>query len=290
MIWQRAIRNNRPLDRWHRAARAGTQSAFTMIEIALCLGIIAFALVAIIGVLPSGMKVQRENREETIINQDATFLLEAIRSGSKGLDELTNFVESIVVESGAVHSSYWAEEDAKSSSTWMAAAGRKTTVYTNNVARPGNFLPLTNGQHIVSLLSTPKIEWLLGGTSGNTVRARVRAISGVASEKSANFDEMAFRYEVIAELVPFARDPAARQWQREQTITSGTEIGANLGRNLYELRLTMRWPLYQRGSAWEVGRQRKTFRTLVSGELVPTYTGSTPFLYRLEPQAFISAY
>jgi hypothetical protein len=46
-------------------------SAFTMVEIAISLAVIGFALVAIIGVLPRGLRVQRENREETIINQDA---------------------------------------------------------------------------------------------------------------------------------------------------------------------------------------------------------------------------
>jgi len=45
--------------------------AFTMIEIAICLGVIGFALVAIIGILPTGMSVQKDNRQETIINQDA---------------------------------------------------------------------------------------------------------------------------------------------------------------------------------------------------------------------------
>src|SRR5262249_16641536 len=49
-----------------------SQSAFTMIEIAICLAVIGFALAAIVGVLPLGMNVQRENREETIINQDAS--------------------------------------------------------------------------------------------------------------------------------------------------------------------------------------------------------------------------
>ena len=61
-----------------------------MIEIAVSLAIIGFALVAIIGVLPIGMNVQQANREETIINQDATVLMDAIRSGSQGLDDLTN--------------------------------------------------------------------------------------------------------------------------------------------------------------------------------------------------------
>ena len=45
-----------------------------MIEIALCLAIIGFALVAIIAVLPRGLSVQQENREETIIGKDAADL------------------------------------------------------------------------------------------------------------------------------------------------------------------------------------------------------------------------
>src|ERR1017187_7333323 len=62
--------------------------AFTMIEIAISLAIIGFALVAIIGVLPIGMNVQKDNREETIINQDATVLMDAIRNCAQGLDDL----------------------------------------------------------------------------------------------------------------------------------------------------------------------------------------------------------
>ena len=82
---------------WAAGSRRRGESGFTMVEIALCLGVIAFALVAIIGVLPTGLKVQRENREETILNQDGTFFLEAIRSGSWGLDYLTNHVVSIEI-------------------------------------------------------------------------------------------------------------------------------------------------------------------------------------------------
>src|SRR6266542_3599873 len=71
--------------------------AFTMIEIAIALGVIGFALVAIIGILPAGLEVQRDNRSETIINQDGTFWLEAIRDGARGMDDLTNHVEKIVI-------------------------------------------------------------------------------------------------------------------------------------------------------------------------------------------------
>src|SRR5438477_5217882 len=79
-----------------KASRPNT-AAFTMVEIALCLGVIAFALVAIIGVLPTGIRVQRDNREDTVINQEGLLWVEAIRSGSRGLDYLTNYVDAITV-------------------------------------------------------------------------------------------------------------------------------------------------------------------------------------------------
>ena len=55
-----------------------------MVEIALSLAIIGFALVAIIGILPAGMSVQKDNREQTIINLDGAFLMNAIKSGGGG--------------------------------------------------------------------------------------------------------------------------------------------------------------------------------------------------------------
>ena len=66
-----------------------------MMEIAISLAIIGIALVAIIGVLPIGMNVQQDNRQETIINQDAAALIEDIRNGNLGMNELTNYVFSI---------------------------------------------------------------------------------------------------------------------------------------------------------------------------------------------------
>src|SRR5580658_2859017 len=82
--------------------------AFTMIEIAIAIGVIGFALVAIIGILPAGMNVQKDNREDTLISQDAPYFLDAIRNGAvvsngvlaayysaQGLDFLTNYVQSI---------------------------------------------------------------------------------------------------------------------------------------------------------------------------------------------------
>jgi type II secretory pathway pseudopilin PulG len=244
-----------------RGAISAALAGFTMVEIALSLGIIAFALVAIIGVLPSGMKVQRENREDTVINQDASYLLEAIRSGSKGLDELTNYVESITIK-----------------------RGNQVTYYTNNWVNPGGAVPLTNGQHIVSLLSTPKLERLPDGTYRfNTVTARVRAISGSAIEKGRGMTDFAFRYQITSEIMPLTNVPPLVNITLPELVRS-----ANLAQNLYEVRLQMRWPLFQSGNTWNVGRYRRTVRTLVSGQLLPNYTNSLPYLYLFQPDTFTS--
>src|ERR1035441_6679052 len=134
----------------HSALR--TRRAFTMIEIAISLAIIGFALVAIIGVLPIGMNVQKDNREETIINQDATVMMDAIRNCAQGLDDLTNYVIAITND---VH-------------VYTYVVTRPMTVQpfgtygytrTNSSGMPLQF-PLTNGFRIVGLLSTPKyVPW-----------------------------------------------------------------------------------------------------------------------------------
>ena len=51
--------------------------------------VIGFALVAIVGVLPIGLNVQKDNREETVINFDANYLIDAIRSGVAGSSTIT---------------------------------------------------------------------------------------------------------------------------------------------------------------------------------------------------------
>ena len=79
-----------------------------MVEIAIAIGVIGFALVAVIGILPAGMNVQKDNREDTMISEDAPIFLDAIRNGATvtnfngiigvngGLDYLTNYVEKIM--------------------------------------------------------------------------------------------------------------------------------------------------------------------------------------------------
>ena len=223
--------------------------AFTLVEIALSLAIVGFALVAIIGVLPAGMRVQKDNREETIINQDGLYLLEAIRSGARGIDDLTNYVETVIITNTVIQNN--------------RIVRRSVAAWTNDFRAPLN-RRLTNGGHIVSLLTTPKLQLLSNGRySSNNVAAYVRAITGVASEKSVNnpnVRDFAFRYLLRSEMVPFT-----------QPVVGPSEVlrSVDLGNNLHDLRLSLSWPLFQRGAAWEVGSNRKVFRALVAGEIDP---------------------
>ena len=193
-----------------------------MIEIAICLAIIGIALVAIVGVLPLGMSVQRENREGTIINQDATVLLEAIRNGARGMNDLTNYVYAIT--------NYWTEYN--SSSNYIAGNNGANGVnngysYSTTTIAPGYVTPsgtftapattISNGTNIVGLLSTPEFtdangapinNFLAGNFYSNHIVAYVRSISGPAVEKPPQdnqiLQEDTFSYRVYCVNAPVA--------------------------------------------------------------------------------------
>ena len=164
----------------HRLNARERSAAFTMVEIALCLAIIGFALVAIIGVLPLGLQTQKDSRADTIINKDGMLLMEAIRSGARGFDELTNYVDAIFIS--------------------------------RNGQKPQTNKFLTTGQQVIGLLSTPKyIDLGNGRFLTNTVTASMRGVSGAATEHlpNASSRDMAFTYLVRSEIIRFTNAPVA---------------------------------------------------------------------------------
>jgi len=182
-----------------------------MVEIAICLAIIGIALVAIIGVLPVGINVQKDNREETLINQDATVFIENIRNGTRGLDDLTNYVYAI--------SNTWTSYSINGAAN---GGGVNGYTYTNFYIAPG--YPqigsrLTNGFNIIGLLSTPEymnaangnpLPTLYYGGISNHIVAYVRALSGPAVEKPPQDNDIirsdSFGYKVICDNAPPAVD------------------------------------------------------------------------------------
>lgn len=238
----------------------GPDSAFTMVEIAICIAIIAFALVAIIGVLPTGLQVQKQNREDTIIQQEGAFWIEAIRSGAQGLDYLTNLVDVIHTETF---------------SQVLGQAGG-TLIMADATYGQG----FRNGRDIVGLLSLPKLFMYTNERGqpmlfkSRSTFAYVRALAGSAIEKVPKND-FAFAYRISTELAPFSplagfntNFNAPNLPPAEWAARSNAFLRATLLRqNAYELKVTFAWPVYQSKTGVRVGNNRKTFRTLVSGTL-----------------------
>jgi type II secretory pathway pseudopilin PulG len=172
--------------------------AFTMVEIAIAIGVIGFALVAIIGILPTGMNVQKDNREDTLISQDAPYFLDALRNGvpvnngnivsptNAGLDFLTNYVQSITftyIVNGVVDTNLTVTFPNPTTTNWTGAV-------------------------IVGLLSTPQTNYNSPYFATNyfDVTAQVRSLSGpaTAQQNGTNLSSfMAFTYNMEVMISPF---------------------------------------------------------------------------------------
>ena len=219
-----------------------------MVEIALSIAVVAFALVAILGVLPTGMTVQKDNRDDGVINQEGRYWLEAIRSGAR-VEDLTNYVESITITNQTV--------------------AKKSVTFDNGYGGAVGLRP----QDVIALLSTPKYIFDdKNNRETNRVSARVKAITGPAAEKGSLTNEFSFRYEMQVEITPSSTSPLAG------TFPDGgaqNRFISTLGENLHELRLIFRWPVVQRGNGWFVGNNRKTFRARIAGSY-QIETNATP--------------
>ena len=280
-FFQGALRRGDAVRKRH--ACVGKRSAFTMIEIAISLAVIAFALVAIIGVLPTGMSVQSENREDTIINQDGPYWLEGIRNGSKGLDQLTNFVERIGVVTVNVNL-------ANTPSEIVSTNAPDYTFYD----RPEN----KTGSNIVGLLSIPKFSTNYTqrrDVQVFAVEAQVRALTGSATEQGLSNPDFAFSYVLRSEVIPFrlfATDTTnyliylnvnpPSEWL---TRSNRWVEAYHLPDNSHEIRLSFRWPFLAEG---RTGPGRQVFRSVIAGQLRPQRPenrGSPLFFF--QPQTFV---
>lgn len=228
-------------------SKSGSRSGFTLLEIAVSLAVIGFAIVAVIGVLPTGLNIQRDTRERTVVMQDAKFFIEAIRQGGKGTNDLLSNVERL----------------------WVA--------YDKGPDNPPQIDELVRGKHFTR--DSQIIEYLTLPRFGNfadhlyTV-ALVRSLSGPASEKGANSgdDRIAFSYFVRTEVVPITSVP-------NQTFTSTSTLDQRevalrktqlnyFRRSLQEVKLTMMWPPLPAAYRHDwVPKNQVSFRTFFSGSM-----------------------
>ena len=252
-----------------------------MIEIAISIGIIGFALVAIIGILPSGLNVQREAHQDTTISQDAAFFMEAIRNGatnngivtSQNLDFLTNYVEDISV-----------------ATTTAATAAISPTNATGVTYGPGTGnTPLTNGQQILGILSTPEFIFdTVNGMPGtnvvatNYVVARVHGLSGNATEQNGANTLVAFRYYMTVEIDKVNTSA----YGQASSATYQPVLNQFLQYNLYDIRLKFAWPVIVSQSGTVTGAGRQTYRSIISGQLLQFENNTNYPLWYFQPNSY----
>jgi hypothetical protein len=262
-----------------------------MVEIALSLAIIAFALVAIIGILPAGLSVQKDNREQTVINLDAAYLMDTIRHGPLGQDNLTNYIVSIT------QNSYEYQGKLANGLPGLSVPNLTSYTYTSNQTVISNAFTgvsatnsmLTDGFNIVGLLSMPKYIYLVPPAPpplglivwSNTVTAVFRAINGPAVDQgqSQASRDFAFQYQVTIELAPSADSPfnALGNWVNltapgyinTSNLAASDSFSQALQKNSFEMRLTFRWPVLPNG---QLGAGRQVFRSSFGG----SYLASSP--------------
>jgi type II secretory pathway pseudopilin PulG len=256
------------------------ESAFTMVEIAICLAIISFALLAIVGALPLGMNTQQYDREKTIVNQDATVFIEAVSKGARGADDLTNYVYAIV-NTGTSPAGY----------INPLLAGEMNFNKADFPTMPW-YPILTNGANIVGLLSTPEFTTglpdlaptynLFNGGYSNRVVACVRSISGAAVEKPSQDNSIligdSFSYRVFCVNAPVA------------SASPNSAYADDLQANLHELRMTFLWPVLPNGNL-SSSPVHETYRATVAGQILQAVSAGQAGhpLYFYQPQSFTNA-
>ena len=285
-----------------RRGDARGEGAFTLLEIAVALGVVAFALVAVLGTLPAGLTTQKDNREKAVINEDARLLIEAMREGEETLFSLTNHVEAILrigtnVGAPEVFVTNVIIPNVSTSPVLMGEElGTGATFPAGAVVAP---LGTNNAAMILATLTTPRGTPMNAKGSEYLYKtvALVRSFSGGMLEQGmAVTSDLSFRYLLTVEVSSFSGFYSFTDVERNLPgLTLGGELQASnrlqqvtvLSNNVHELRLTFQWPVV----GGRAGSNRQTYRTLISGVQQQVLYPSTPLaeegqLYRFQSQVY----
>jgi hypothetical protein len=247
-----------------RAGRA--EAAFTLTELALCIAVVGIALVAIVGVLPTGLTVQRQNREDTLVTEDAKFLIETLRNGSLNVADLTNYVEQV---------------------TWIRHLPNGTRLTNqffglHSQDRGAGDLLILDPIEVVTLLSLPREELMNPGQTPplfatNVVQAVFRSFGSAFSEKpylepggtrpAPSRLDTAFRYRVTVSSRPTSARPVFLAQSGTNTVERSLQQRQQMlmEGSLHEMVLQFQWPVYRVGNEWRTGNNQRVFRTQVHG-------------------------
>jgi type II secretory pathway pseudopilin PulG len=131
-------------------------AAFSLVEVTLAIGVAAFVLVAIFGMLPVGLKVQQTSVHETVANKILSEIIgdmrAAVRNPGNANGTSTNFGIHIPCTSG---------------NPWISCNQLPSTAYFTN---EGNYL-LNATPSTAGVVFTASISWVSGTTT--TALARI---------------------------------------------------------------------------------------------------------------------
>ena len=98
--------------------------------------------------------------------------------------------------------------------------------------------------------------------------------------------ELAFRYRMISEVVPYANWDPSWVIPTNNAAFANWQVAANTYANLHDLRLLFRWPLLPNG---KTGNGRQAFRTQISGQVTNEPLGRefTSPLYFFNPRTYV---
>jgi len=211
------------------------QYGFTLPEVTIALAIVAFGLVAVLGILPIGVTVTRDNKDDTLIKNDAEYWMNAIRGGRLALEAL-NHAEWVELRvNGQVYRAEYAPllydpwpDDPKVWPRFDSADGLPPVAYR------GSMKQATWRSDVIGWLSMPDLL-----TDGTTI-------------------------EKYAKIRPFGNTMLDRQFGRKGVNTDGEVVYRNeggdltfsyllqsnvrmVGPNFWEIKLTLKWPVVEEG-------------------------------------------
>ena len=236
---------------------------FSIAEVMLAIGVVAFGLVAVLGVLPAGLTVQKDNREETIIRYDAQYWMTALRAGMQPTD--------------ALHQVEWVELQVDDGAGPVVYRAHRPRLGGDGAGPEWRDLPsLFRGHLKQASWPTDVIGWMSipdNGTALGSVKktARVRAMNGQLFDRIYGRKVLvATRQEFVSEGSTACHPLPGGEFAFSYLLE--THIAPDPAKvNLWRITLTFKWPVLDdptlKGSAKNAADVKtvstKSFTTLV---------------------------
>ena len=239
--------------------RLSTQRGFTMVEIALCLAVVGFAMVVIMGVIPLGGLVQKENRETVLCQMDGNYLLQAISEGAQGYDDLGLYVDEIL---------FYSRPNAEPRKIENNAGGVEwgTREIIGLLSAP-EFLLTRSNVWVPNSLNNMEV---FGVSNTNLIcKIKMRSMNGSAADKNMDNRDFAMSYLAEVKVLPLTTNyHNMYQVDSNSGIREGMLKDRSLNQSAWQVSVILNWPVVPAGTdEYKAGPNQQVFRTIISGTM-----------------------